>query len=237
MPSTNGGPLTLRLTQSGIAANVNIAPPGFTNLLRYTPGAVNNVRSTLPPFPPLWLNEVLPNNFFLGTNGITDRLGDRDPWVELYNGGTNAINLAGYFLANNYTNLGQWPIPSNALIGPKQFLIVWLDGQPGESADAEFHASFRIAPDVGSVVLSTGRDLSSVIDHLNYNVPVAARSYGSFPDGAVSGRRVLSVVTPNATNNPAFAPVEVRINEWMADNVTALADPADGDFEDWFELY
>lgn len=27
------------------------------------------------------------------------------------------------------------------------------------------------------------------------------------------------------------------INEWMAANSATLADPADGDFDDWFELY
>ena len=29
----------------------------------------------------------------------------------------------------------------------------------------------------------------------------------------------------------------VVINEWMASNTTTLAGPADGDFDDWFELY
>jgi hypothetical protein len=29
----------------------------------------------------------------------------------------------------------------------------------------------------------------------------------------------------------------LRINEWMASNTRTLSDPADGDFEDWFELY
>jgi hypothetical protein len=33
------------------------------------------------------------------------------------------------------------------------------------------------------------------------------------------------------------APVVVRINEWMADNRSTLPDPADNDFDDWFELY
>jgi hypothetical protein len=204
---------------------------------RYTPGLANSVRAPLPPFPPLWLNEVLPNNFFLGSNGITDRFGERDPWVELYNGGTTNISLAGCSLANNYTNLGQWAFPPNASIAPKQFLVVWLDGEPGESTATEFHANFRAAPDIGSVVLTRGTNLASVIDHLNYSVPVAGRSYGSFPDGAVSGRRTMTLVTPNATNNPASAPIDVRINEWMADNLTTLADPADGKYEDWFELY
>ncbi len=237
LQSTNGGPLTLRLSGSGISVTTNIAPPGFSNLVRFTPGLANNVRATLPAFPTLWLNEVLPNNFYLGTNGITDRFGDRDPWVELYNGGTNALTLDGYYLANNYTNLTQWAFPSNTTINSKQFLLVWLDGEPGESATNELHTSFRALPDIGSVILSKGTNLASVLDYLNYSVPTAGRSYGSYPDGAVSDRRLFGTTTPGATNNPAFPPIDVRINEWMADNLDTLADPADGHFEDWFELY
>jgi len=235
--------LAVEVHQSGTASSDIVfgmtLETTYDTVTRYTPGLANSVRATLPPFPPLWLNEALPNNFFLGTNGIADRFGERDPWVELYNGGTTNISLNGYSLANNYTNLAQWAFPANAVIGPKQFLVVWLDGEPGESTATEFHANFRAAQDIGSVVLSKGTNLVSVIDHLNYSVPVAGRSYGSFPDGAVSGRRTMTVVTPNATNNPASAPIDVRINEWMADNATTLADPADTglDYEDWFELY
>lgn len=208
-------------------------------ITRFTPGAANSVRDTLLAFPPLWLNEVLPNNFFLGTNGIADRLGEREPWVELYNGGSNSLSLAGYSLANNYTNLAQWFFPSNVSIGPKQFLLVWLDGEAGETETNELHASFRAMPEIGSVVLAKGTNLAAVIDHLNYSVPVAGRSHGSFPEGTASARRDFSIVTPGASNNPTAAPIDVRLNEWMADNTSTLADPDDegSDFEDWFELF
>src|SRR6185295_1801227 len=103
-----------------------------------------------------------------GSNGIVDRFGERDPWVELYNGGTNAQSLAGFYLANNYSNLAQWAFPSTANIGPKQFLVVWLDGQSNQSTTTEFHANFRSAPDAGSVVLARGTNISSILDHLNY---------------------------------------------------------------------
>ena len=41
------------------------------------------------------------------------------------------------------------------------------------------------------------------------------------------------------TNNGSGAPLPVVINEWVADNAGpfGLADPADGLFQDWFELY
>jgi len=209
----------------------------YDTVNRYTPGLVNSTRGSIAPFPTLWLNEVMPTNFFAGTNGILDQSGERDPWVEIYNGGTNTLSLDGHYLANNYTNLTQWPFPGGQTIGPKQFLLVWLDGEPGETIPSELHANFRATAESGSVVLSKGASLASVVDHLNCSIPVVGRSYGSFPDGAASGRRTFSAVTPRGTNNPAAAPVEVRINEWMADNLTTLADPADNDFEDWFELY
>ena len=44
-------------------------------------------------------------------------------------------------------------------------------------------------------------------------------------------------LTINYTGTEPLAPDRVVINEWMASNTAALADPADGDFDDWFEIY
>src|SRR6185369_5186981 len=65
---------------------------GSTN--SFTPGAANSFSALLPPFPSLWLNEVQANN----VTGPLDNFGEHDPWVELYNPGTNALSLAGYYL-------------------------------------------------------------------------------------------------------------------------------------------
>ncbi len=236
LQSSNGGPLTIRLSGSGIVTTINPAPPGgATNSARYTPGAPNSVRATLPAFPKLWLNELQPTN----SSGPTDHLGHRHPWVELYNSGTNAISLAGFYLANNYSNLTQWAFPSFS-IGATQFLVVWLDGNPGESTATEFHTSFTIPPAIGSLALTktnAGTTNLTIVDYLNFNVPSAARTYGDYPDGNVSGRQLFSIITPGATNDPTGASVQVFINEWMADNAGTVADPADTQFEDWIELY
>jgi len=238
LPATNSGSLSIRLSSGTVHALVNLAAPVTTNQVALlTPGVGNTMRTSVPPFPPLWLNEVLPNNFFVGTNGIADSFGQRDPWVELYNGGSNTLDLSSYYLSDDYANLAQWSFPSNTTIGPKQFLLVWTDGQPEQSSSNELHASFRLAPDSGSVILSRGSNFSAILDYLNYNIPVAGRSYGSFPDGAVSGRRLFSIPTPSRTNNSVFPSIDVRINEWMADNLSTLRDPTGGQFDDWFELY
>jgi hypothetical protein len=52
---------------------------------------------------------------------------------------------------------------------------------------------------------------------------------------AVPGANAAVTIIRNDTGtDPLDA---VVINEWMADNDTTIADPADGDYEDWFELY
>src|SRR6266540_2380287 len=233
LPNTNGGTLAIRLSSSGVRSDQNIAPAPLSSGALYTPGASNSVRSSLA-LPLLWLNEVQPDN----VTGVPDRFGHHHPWVELYNSGTNTINLGGYSLANNYTNLAQWAFPQNTGINPGQFLLVYLDGNSGESVSNELHAGFVIPPVSGSVVLTRFTDnQATVIDYLNYNLVNTDRSYGAFCDGTPAKRQKFYYATPGGTNNNTWPAVPVTINEWMAANTATLLDSADSHYDDWFELY
>jgi lamin tail-like protein/putative Ig domain-containing protein len=196
---------------------------------------VNSVRADLEPFPPLWLNEVAPIN----ASGITNKLGARGPWVELYNAGNSAIDLTGFYLSDNYTNLAQWAFPTNTLIGARQFLIVWADGKAAIAPVGELHTDFRIHSATGSVALAwTSLSGVRILDYLNYTEAGTDRSYGAVPDGQPFSRQVLHYPTPGATNNASSLAISVVINEWMASNTRTLLDPAPPQsFDDWFELY
>ena len=149
LQSTNVGPLTLRLSGSGIAATVSPAPPTST-LASTTPDALNSVVAALTPFPTLWINELQADNL----NGITNRAGQHTGWLELYNPGTNVISLSGLYLANNYTNLLQWAFPTNASINAGQFNVIFADAQTNLSTTNELHASFVLASGTGSLALT-----------------------------------------------------------------------------------
>jgi hypothetical protein len=56
LQSTNGGPLTIRLSGSGIVATTNPAPPATVPLL--TPAASNSVATAMLPFAEVWINEL-----------------------------------------------------------------------------------------------------------------------------------------------------------------------------------
>jgi hypothetical protein len=202
---------------------------------RVTPGRANAARQTLPAFPPVWINEVQPNNL----TGPTDASGRHEPWIELYNAGDTAVDLSAFYLTDTYTNLTRWQFPAGTVIGPRQFLRVWADGEPGQSAPGAPHTNFRLAPDTGAVALvrlQGSPAQPAVMDYLDYVLLAADRSYGSYPDGEPRKRRPFHRVTPGAPNDPTMPAIQVTLNEFMAANTT-LPDPADGDFDDWFELH
>ena len=201
LPKTAGGTLTLRLSGSGIRSTVNVAD-GATSAPGLTPGTTNSVAADLPEFPPLWLNEVLPNN----TTGLLDSKDQPEPWLELVNRGSLPVSLDGWSLANSYTNLGQWVFPAGTVIAPGQFLLVFADGQPADATPTELHTSFRLNPTNGVLALSRPQlGQPAVVDYLDYSVPTANQSFGRDPDDFPGGLKLFSTPTPAAANPSAIA--------------------------------
>lgn len=207
---------------------------GDVSVALATPGATNSVFATLIAFPSLWLNEAQADNVF----GPFDNAGQREPWIELFNPGTNALSLGGYFLSDSYTNLGKWAFPSNVTVPASGFTLVWCDAQTNQAATNALHSSFRLTSGAGKVAVS--RLVSNkvqLVDYLTYTNLPSNWSYGDIPDAQPFYRGAMFRTTPAGTNDGAAPPLTVSINEWMADNTGTLTDPADNDFEDWFEIY
>ena len=170
--------------------------PGLTA----SPGRTNTVRTTLPAFPPLWLNELQADNL----TGITNGAGQRTPWLELYNPSTNVVSLNGLYLANTYTNLTVWAFPTGAVINAGEFKVIFADSQTNLSTTNELHTSFTLPSGSGSLALSRlYNGQPQVLDYIDYaNVP-PNWSYGSFPDGQSFIRQAFYQPTPGGTNNGA----------------------------------
>ncbi|HEX7653477.1 MAG TPA: lamin tail domain-containing protein, partial [Verrucomicrobiae bacterium] len=199
-----------------------------------TPGQPNNVATNLPAFPPLWLNEVQLDNL----TGPTDNAAEHEPWVEIYNAGTNSLDLTGYYLQTNYDGSAAWAFPAGTTVTPGQFRVIWLDGQTAQTSGTNLHADFRLQPGIGKLALTrTVANAPQIVDYLNYEPLTANFSYGDFPDAQPLYRQAMFQVTPGAANNNQVSPIAVMINEWMAENTSGLTNAATGKFDDWFELY
>jgi len=212
------------------AGNWGVAPAPSS----HTPGSANSNADTLFTFPLLWINEIMPSN----TSTVVDNHGEFEPWIELYNADGNTIDLTDYRLSNDYQDLGRWAFPAGTTISSGSRLLVWADGEAGETDTGFPHADFRLNSVSGTVVLAR-QWLGSpvVIDYLDYDAIGEHASFGSLPEGDPYSRTIFPIPTPGTPNSGASAPVQVVINEWMSDNETTIADPADGHHDDWFELY
>jgi hypothetical protein len=184
----------------------------------------------------LWLNEILVFN----VSGITDNFSQREPWVEIFNRGSNAVNLAGMFLSDSPSNLTQWAFPAGSSLAPGEYRVIWADGEAGQTSGTNWHASFRLTNASGLLILTrTNGGRTEALDAVEYFGLTPNRSFGSAPDGQSLDRQPFYFVTPGAPNNPASTPTPVLINEFMADNAGpgGMRDPLDGLFQDWFELF
>ena len=205
LPSTNGSQLLIRLSGSSASNNQvyslqNIQPPTYVSQATRTPAALNSVAATLPVFPSLWINEVLADNL----TGITNRAGQRAPWLELFNPTTNTVPLDGLYLANSYTNLTAWIFPAGAVMRPGEFKVVFTDGHAGLSTSNELHTSFVLTSGTGCVALSRlYQGLPQILDYVDYTNLPPDYSYGSVPDAQSFFRQAFAIATPGATNNVA----------------------------------
>ncbi len=202
---------------------------------RCTPGRTNSVASDLPAFPPLWINEVQPDN----RATLADNHGDFDPWLEICNTSNAVQDLSGYCLTDDLAVPAKWAFPAGAAVTNAGFKLVWADNEPGESTATEYHAGFRLATAGGQVALiSTNGGRYIILDLFAYPAAVPAdQSYGDFPDSQAHDRRIFHYPSPGATNNNAAPTARIYLNEWLAKNNTSIVDPATGTRADWFELY
>src|SRR5439155_14576788 len=155
--SSTGGGLTAGLFGSDIQTSVSLVP-GSLLPSSFTPGAPNSIQASLA-LPPLWINEILPNNGL----GIADRAGEHNPWIELFNSGQSIVDLSNVYLTDNFTNLLSWPFPPNTTIQSGSFVIVWADGKLGESTPTELHTSFALNPASGSIALVKKADVQPIV--------------------------------------------------------------------------
>ena len=70
------------------------------------------------------ISEICPSNIDV----ILDEDGDSSDWIELHNGGTNAVDLTGWHLSDDDDDALKWRLPS-ASLAPLERLIIWASGK------------------------------------------------------------------------------------------------------------
>ncbi len=127
----------------------------------------------------LFTGDVVINEFMASNDTtVADQDGDFDDWVELYNNSTDAVDISGYQLADDASELTQFIFPDGTIMQPDSYIIVWADKDLDQ---AGYHADFKLSASGESIYLAdaTGNILDSVV----FGEQITDATYGRYPNG------------------------------------------------------
>jgi hypothetical protein len=90
----------------------------------------------------LLISEFLASN----SGGLRDEDGDSSDWLEIYNAEAVPVNLDGWYLSDNQTDLDKWAFPAQTL-QPGEYLIVFTSGKDRAIVGSELHTNFSLSAD------------------------------------------------------------------------------------------
>ncbi len=193
------------------------------------------------------INELCPKD--LTDPYYVDGLGDGADWIEIYNSGNTAVNIADMWITDKpgeEVEYIQIPATDAAVttIPPKGFLVMICGAADANGDIPTSIVDGKIFIDMG---LSSSSDNNAAIyDPEKVEVDMSEdfngieddKSFGRTTDAGADWA-TLEAKTPGATNN-TDPPVSgsLIINEFMCSNdTTVIPDGHPDDFPDWIEIY
>ena len=145
------------------------------------------------------INEILASNNLC----CTDENGDNDNYIEIYNYGTDTLDLAGYLITDDIRNSdGFYQIPGgggSTIIGPGGFLLLWADEESGQGV---LHLDIELS-NSGEQIGVYAQDSTTLVDLVIYPAQDNDVSYGCYSDGLDSWHYMEP--TPNMSNTSALS--------------------------------
>lgn len=118
-------------------------------------------------------------------------------WIELYNGGSAAVDLSGYGLTDNSARPRKWQFPAGTVIQPGEYLGVMCTGLDGVSG-GQYHTNFELAAE-GGYTVALSRPDGTIIDRTFLPQQYTDVTYGRV-EGS-SGFYYFTLQTPLAKND------------------------------------
>ncbi len=151
--------------------------------------------ATLNSSAQIHINEILASN----DTGLTDQAGEFEDWIEIYNEGSAAVNLADYYISDDPLDPLLYQIQnSNAALTTVPaggYLILWADKDIDQGAN---HVNLKLGGGGESLTL-TAANGTTVVASLTFPGQSTDVSYGRTTDGA-SDFSFFSTPSPLAEN-------------------------------------
>lgn len=160
---------------------------------------------------PIVINEIM------ASNSITqaDEAGEFDDWIELYNRGTDPVDISAYHITDETFDLSKFDIPNGTIMPPNSYLILWADE---DGIQGNLHCNFKLSSTGESLMLLNGN--YEVLDEVNFSTQTLDMGYARIPNG--TGNFVIKEPTFNANNetNTGIHEIENSIEMSLFPNPT-----------------
>lgn len=186
------GPGTVQLEWSPSHGIADLAQP---------PNAFAGGNWSVQVEPSGFSGDVILNEFVaVNRTGLRDEDGEPQDWIELYNRGSNTVNLLGWSLSDDPDDPLKWVFPAVTL-APGQYLVVFASGKDrrNPSGGNRFHLNFQLN-DYGEFLALYRPDYpheAASVWAPRYPAQRTDIAYGRAPDGQW---RYFAVPTPGAAN-------------------------------------
>jgi len=122
----------------------------------------------------LVINEVMASN----SATVVDQNGEADDWIELYNNSASQINIEGYHLSDDLSDLSMWSFPTGTTIQPNGYLTIWADKDVDQVG---LHTNFKLSATSERIFLSDAAGVA--LDEVSFENQLTDISYGRIPNG------------------------------------------------------
>lgn len=189
-PELAAGQSFIRLGDSGM---------NWARTTQPTPGADNPASGISEPADSsvvLYINEIMADNKSVLAN--IDHNSAFDDWFEIYNPGSQDVDLSGMYLTDDLDTPAKYRIPDGVTIPAGGYLVFWADDQ---SSLGVLHAAFKLSADGEDLGLFAA-DGVTAIDTVTFGKQTSDISYGRLTtDPQVWA--TLSSPTPGSANAAA----------------------------------
>jgi hypothetical protein len=96
---------------------------------------------------------------------FSDLDGDFSDWIEMFNDGSNPVDLTGYFLSDDLRELNKWEFPNSA-IDAGEFMVICALGKDIAYSNGELHTNFKLKAS-GETLYFVMPDGAAIIDQIS----------------------------------------------------------------------
>ncbi len=157
----------------------------------------NTAAAAEEPRPVVMISEVMASNDSVATYqgaGYSD-------WIEVYNAGSESVDLGGWGLSDNPEKAGKWQFPAGTILRAGEYRVVVCDKDTARNNAGEPHADFTLGRKGGEVITLTDPE-GNVHDTMTLPEMWTNISYGR---NLSDGRLVyFDPATPFAANGAGF---------------------------------